>query len=626
MSTTHSQPDRHAIAEHFAALHQCAEGANGVLVLASFGAEPLTDCPLPPMVEHFTIGDVEKMTDRAMEWTVQLHRNVYAPLVVAHAYLPNGKKGDERDIVKVLGLVADFDDADAIQWASRSPIPPTAILETSPRRFQTFYLFDRPVTVGIAKDLARRLQAHTRCDFGTKDISHVWRIGGTLNWPNKKKVEAGRAPEPCLVVEAPGGSNAVIDAAALDQSMPIITTRAATPPTNRPRVNSHPTADGSRLSDDALITRASTARDGVKFARLFKGETAAYGDDESRADLAFCTMLAWWTNHDQAQMDRLFRRSGLMRTKWDREDYRARTLAKAVQGVAGGYHAGVDAIPPIPPTPHEQVDDAHASHEPFELDGDIGDLDEITRRAWAAIHTGNTPPLLFLYGSAPSRIEKDDEEQRLRLVPLTPDRLRFHAAKLARWTKLKPVPFTKKADWRRVECRPPMDVIFNMLAAPEIPLPILSRIVEVPVFSDRGTLVQGLGYDAEARLYYQPYDGVVDYFFGGDEAEGMTPHRPNYILLSSVTRHSCKYFLARLVSPSMCPVRPVRGCEMLFHRGSANQTFPILETQHIPPIHTKRTLLILVCVISIEKRVAEPLLFGLPSFNLKLRTRLRFLP
>jgi hypothetical protein len=37
-------------------------------------------------------------------------------------------------------------------------------------------------------------------------------------------------------------------------------------------------------------------------------------------------------------------------------------------------------------------------------------------------------------------------------------------------------------------------------------------------------------------------------------------------------------------------------------------------------------MLILVRVISIEESVAEPLLFGLPSFNLKRRTRLRFLP
>jgi hypothetical protein len=65
---------------------------------------------------------------------------------------------------------------------------------------------------------------------------------------------------------------------------------------------------------------------------------------------------------------------------------------------------------------------------------------------------------------------------------------------------------------------------------------------------------------------------------------------------------------------------------MLVHRCSVNQRLPVLETHHIPIEHTGWTMLILVRVISIEESVAEPLLFGLPSFNLKLRMRLRFLP
>ena len=131
-------PDRQAIAAHLAALHQCAEGTPGLLVLAAFGEDPATGISLVPLVEHFTIGDLKAMTDRAVEWTVQPHRNVYALLVVVRPDLPTGRKGDERDIVKVLGLVADFDDQHATQWASRSPITPSAALETSPQRYQTF--------------------------------------------------------------------------------------------------------------------------------------------------------------------------------------------------------------------------------------------------------------------------------------------------------------------------------------------------------------------------------------------------------------------------------------------------------------------------------------------------------
>ena len=65
---------------------------------------------------------------------------------------------------------------------------------------------------------------------------------------------------------------------------------------------------------------------------------------------------------------------------------------------------------------------------------------------------------------------------------------------------------------------------------------------------------------------------------------------------------------------------------MLVHRFSENQRLPVLETHHIPIEHAGWTKLILVRVIFIEESVAEPLLFGLPSFDLKLRPRLRFLP
>lgn len=157
-------------------------------------------------------------------------------------------------------------------------------------------------------------------------------------------------------------------------------------------------------------------------------------------------------------------------------------------------------------TPETQAD---AQPMRPELHADIGDLDVSTRRAWEAIHIGNTPPRLFLHGSMPVRIECDEDGHSLRLVPLTPDRLRHHVAILAHWTTLKSVPFTKKADWVRTECRPPMDVINNMLAAPIIPLPVLSRIVEVPVFAASGALVQHPGYDEGARLFYQPYSPAM---------------------------------------------------------------------------------------------------------------------
>ena len=88
------------------------------------------------------------------------------------------------------------------------------------------------------------------------------------------------------------------------------------------------------LSDDELVNRAMRAVNGEKFAKLWAGDTNDYktasNEGKSEADLAMCSLLAFWTGPDEARIDQLFRRSGLYRKKWERADYRALTLAIAL--------------------------------------------------------------------------------------------------------------------------------------------------------------------------------------------------------------------------------------------------------------------------------------------------------
>lgn len=70
------------------------------------------------------------------------------------------------------------------------------------------------------------------------------------------------------------------------------------------------------LTDDELIARASGAANGAKFTALWSSNTGGYAS-QSEADLALCSLLCYWTGPDQSRVDRLFRRSGLMRPKWD---------------------------------------------------------------------------------------------------------------------------------------------------------------------------------------------------------------------------------------------------------------------------------------------------------------------
>lgn len=74
------------------------------------------------------------------------------------------------------------------------------------------------------------------------------------------------------------------------------------------------------LEDEELLEKARSASNGEKFDRLWRGSTAGY-DSQSEADMALCCLLAFWTGGDRARMDRLFRQSGLIRTKWDEVHY-----------------------------------------------------------------------------------------------------------------------------------------------------------------------------------------------------------------------------------------------------------------------------------------------------------------
>jgi hypothetical protein len=205
------------VSAHVKMLHRAAAplAGQGKLVVASFGEDPTTGEAIRPKVLQFDIGDEDGMTREIARLAVEPHRNVYAPLVVMRPDLLPGKKGQERDIIGVLGFVADFDDADAARYAERLPMPPVYVLETSRGRFQCFYMFSHPIAPREAKPLAGLLRECCGCDSGTADISHVWRVPGVLNWPNKKKVGEGRPMAPQVVTVVKGWSGTACDAVEL---------------------------------------------------------------------------------------------------------------------------------------------------------------------------------------------------------------------------------------------------------------------------------------------------------------------------------------------------------------------------------------------------------------------------
>lgn len=91
------------------------------------------------------------------------------------------------------------------------------------------------------------------------------------------------------------------------------------------------------MSDNEVIAKARNAKNGSKFSALYdKGISGHTNNDDSSADLALCSILAFYTQ-DSEQIDRLFRNSKLMRKKWERKDYRGTTINKAIEGCSEYY-------------------------------------------------------------------------------------------------------------------------------------------------------------------------------------------------------------------------------------------------------------------------------------------------
>lgn len=96
------------------------------------------------------------------------------------------------------------------------------------------------------------------------------------------------------------------------------------------------------ISDDKLLWKAMNARNGATFQRLYAGYFSDY-PSQSEADMALCSILAFWTGKDAGRIDNLFRQSGLYRAKWDivhvqGRTYGAETIRKAVAVKTETYH------------------------------------------------------------------------------------------------------------------------------------------------------------------------------------------------------------------------------------------------------------------------------------------------
>lgn len=129
-----------------------------------------------------------------------------------------------------------------------------------------------------------------------------------------------------------------------------------------------------------------------------------------------------------------------------------------------------------------------------QIDANNGDLADVADQAWAAVVAGNEPPELFQRGGLLTRIQTGDNGEPY-LAVVSEAGLRGILARVAWWYR-----WTER-DGKK-DALPPIPVVKDMMAAPEYPLPIISRVVEAPVFGRQGELNLEPGYHSASRTYY----------------------------------------------------------------------------------------------------------------------------
>lgn len=82
------------------------------------------------------------------------------------------------------------------------------------------------------------------------------------------------------------------------------------------------------------LTVSVTVSEAERLERLMAGDMSLHNDNPSVADFALCCLLAKKHACNAFKIDDEFRKSGLCREKWERDDYRENTITRAIVAVA----------------------------------------------------------------------------------------------------------------------------------------------------------------------------------------------------------------------------------------------------------------------------------------------------
>lgn len=369
---------------------------------------------------------------------------------------------------------------DAISLLSRMPIEPSIIVSSGNGLhaywlLNKFFEIDSEEQRNVISNLnytwqARLKELANKFDWSidaTHDLARVLRVVGTFNQKNIddiKEVKLLQSTDKTYSIEQ------IKDA--LDGKILV-----------KPNLNL--TSDNSQinfvLSNNPTVNMAKfdmLCEEEARFKQSFERTRKDMSDASPSAyDLSLATFAynAGWKDQEIVDLLIYSRKRNGDDLKL-RVDYYQRTLAKARQEIASKF------------------DEINTSDDKPMLNALDENYSRITPLAWKALIKSNESPRLFRFGNLLWRIESDTNKNPL-LVELSQSRMTYELTQSAHWYK-------QNAKGEKLNATPPIRLVQNVLATPNIKLPILERIVTAPVFANDGTLQTSEGYNEKSRTYY----------------------------------------------------------------------------------------------------------------------------
>lgn len=304
---------------------------------------------MQPLIEHLMRGGDTgyywfKQSKRTVWWTTtKVPEPPATPEDVYFGVHPSDapKGPTERtliaDITAINCLYADLDSKDHTNGKGGARVhiktlnPRPSVIVDSGGGYHCYWLLKAPFVLNtdfkrkVAQSLQDRWVTFVGGDKAVHDLARVLRVPGTLNY---KYVP----PKEVKIVTA--NYNRLYTPKELEANLPVHSHRGDD---EGLEVKIPPPACPNILTLQEVVDRARKSKKGSGFVKLWRGSNEDYADDASAGDEAFCCLLAFWTGGDYKKIDILFRASGRMREKWEREDYRRRTILNAL-GLVTDYY------------------------------------------------------------------------------------------------------------------------------------------------------------------------------------------------------------------------------------------------------------------------------------------------